>query len=75
MIIVLMEGAMPIIRLDLDTETFRRLTELAVDERRPIYWQAEVLLLRALGMPAPAPLAPLSREAAESQGDPHAQPR
>jgi hypothetical protein len=42
---------MPIIRVELDTESFRRLTELAVEERRPIPWQAEMLLLRALAAP------------------------
>ena len=46
---------MPIIRLDLDAEAFGRLADSAVEERRPIPWQAEVLLLRALGLPAPAP--------------------
>jgi hypothetical protein len=42
---------MPTIRVELDTESFRRLTELAVEERRPIPWQAEILLLRALAAP------------------------
>ena len=42
---------MPILRVELDTESFRRLTELAVEERRPIPWQAEMLLLRALAAP------------------------
>jgi len=43
---------MPTIKVELDTEHFRRLTELAVEERRPIPWQAEVLLMRALTMPS-----------------------
>ena len=42
---------MPSIRVELDTESFRRLTKLAVEERRPIPWQAEMLLLRALAEP------------------------
>jgi hypothetical protein len=42
---------MPIIRVELDTESFRCLTELAVQERRPIPWQAEVILIRALVAP------------------------
>jgi hypothetical protein len=42
---------MPIISVELDTESFRRLSELAVEERRPIPWQAEMLLLRALAAP------------------------
>jgi len=40
---------MPTINLDLDRETFRILTALAVGERRPIPWQAEIILRRALG--------------------------
>lgn len=42
---------MPTIKVDLDAESFRRLAELAIDERRPIPWQAEVLLIRALAVP------------------------
>src|SRR5262249_635001 len=41
---------MPTIKIDIDPESFRRLTELAVEERRPIPWQAEVLLIRALAV-------------------------
>ena len=39
------------IKLDLDPDTYQRLVERAVDERRPIVWQAEVELQRALGGP------------------------
>jgi hypothetical protein len=42
---------LPTIKIDLDPDSFRRLTELAVEERRPIPWQAEVLLMRALTVP------------------------
>jgi hypothetical protein len=42
------------VRLDLDTDTFTRLVEAAVAERRPVDWQAEVILRRALGLPFPA---------------------
>ena len=42
---------MPTIKVDLDAESFRRLAELAVAERRPIPWQVEVLLIRALAVP------------------------
>ena len=42
---------MPTIKIDLDLASFRRLTALAVEERRPIPWQAEILLLRALAAP------------------------
>jgi hypothetical protein len=40
---------MALITLDLDPDSLRRLTEIAVSERRPVGLQAEVLLLRALG--------------------------
>lgn len=42
---------MPTLKIDLDPASYRRLTELAVEERRPIPWQAEVLLIRALAVP------------------------
>ena len=42
---------MPTIRVELDMESFRRLTALAVAERRPVAWEAEMLLLRALAVP------------------------
>jgi hypothetical protein len=41
------------IKLELDTETFGRLVEAAVTERRPANWQAEVMLMRALGVQPP----------------------
>ena len=41
------------VKLDLDTETFGRLVEAAVVERRSADWQAEVILMRALGVPPP----------------------
>lgn len=43
---------MPTIKIDLDPDSFRRLTAIAVEERRPIPWQAEVILIRALADPA-----------------------
>ncbi len=36
--------------LQLDAETTERLVKAAVAERRPLGWQAEVLLRRALGL-------------------------
>jgi hypothetical protein len=36
------------LHIDIDDESFRRLTALAVQERRPIGWQAEVLLIQAI---------------------------
>ena len=44
---------MATLKLDLDTEMLERLVERAVQERRPIVWQAEVELRRALGLPFP----------------------
>jgi hypothetical protein len=41
----------PVLKVDLDPETFDRLTERAARERRPIVWQAEVMLRRACGLP------------------------
>jgi hypothetical protein len=37
------------IRLDLDQQTFERLARAAAEERRPIPWQAEVIIRRAVG--------------------------
>jgi hypothetical protein len=34
--------------LDLDQESFERLAAIAIEERRPIGWQAELLLRRAI---------------------------
>lgn len=53
---------MPTIKIDLDTASFRRLTELAVEERRPIPWQAEVLLIRALAVPSTDTAQPQPQE-------------
>ena len=47
---------MPNIRLNLDDETYERLTESAVSNRRPLDWHAEVLLRQALGLPFPYPM-------------------
>jgi hypothetical protein len=49
------EGRMAQLKLDVDAETYQRLVEDAVAERRPIDWQAEVTLRRALGLPFPEP--------------------
>jgi hypothetical protein len=42
------------LRLDVDDETYDRLLSKALSERRPIHWQAEVMLRTALGLPFPA---------------------
>jgi len=45
-----MEGFMRL-HIELDRQALQRLIEVAVAERRPITWQAEVLIRRALGLP------------------------
>jgi hypothetical protein len=40
---------MPTIKILLDPESFKTLAAVASEERRPVVWQAEVLLLQALG--------------------------
>jgi hypothetical protein len=52
------------LRLDISEESYLRLMEIATLERRPIDWQAEVMLIRAIAdyyAPAlrPEPLAGL----------------
>lgn len=44
---------MPIVTLDLDADTFDRLMDFALNERRPISWQAEMMLRQSLGLPFP----------------------
>ena len=43
------------LRLDLDQETFLALTDRALRARRPVDWQAEVMLRQALGLSFPYP--------------------
>jgi hypothetical protein len=40
---------MPVVKIELDMESHKQLIALAAEERRPLDWQAEVMLLRALG--------------------------
>ena len=56
------------LKLDVDEETFTRLLESALTERRPIPWQASVLLRRALGLPFPIPSQAWPRTAEAKQG-------
>jgi len=44
---------MPDLRLKPDRETYDRLVEIAGVQRRPVGWQAEVLLRQAVGLPFP----------------------
>jgi hypothetical protein len=46
------------LRLDLDDDATQRLVAEAALERRPVSWQAEVLLRRALGLPDRAEVLP-----------------
>jgi hypothetical protein len=39
---------MPSCKVTLDQDTWERLVAVAVRERRPIAWQAEVLLIKAI---------------------------
>jgi hypothetical protein len=43
------------IQLELDKDTSIKLVESSVAERRPVPWQAEILLRQALGLPFPYP--------------------
>ena len=57
------------VKLELDTETARRLVEAAVAERRPANLQAEVILMRALGVPPPEVRAATSARPAPASVD------
>jgi hypothetical protein len=45
---------MPLIKIDVDADAYTRLIDRAAVEKRPVPWQAEVELRRALGLPFPA---------------------
>jgi hypothetical protein len=50
---------MPTIKISLDSESFRQLARVAIERRRAIPLQAEVLVLQALGRwPVPDYLIP-----------------
>ncbi len=40
-----------LLRIDVDPPAYDRLVDVAVAEHRPLAWQAEVLIRRALGLP------------------------
>ena len=46
---------MPRLRLDLDRETYEALASQALAQRRPVVFQAEVILRQTLGLPFPYP--------------------
>jgi hypothetical protein len=39
---------MPTFKIDLDQQTYEKLLTIAIRERRPTRWQAEVMLMRAV---------------------------
>jgi hypothetical protein len=39
---------MPIMKVDIPMEKWERLAEIAVQQRRPVAWQAEVILIAAI---------------------------
>ena len=53
---------MPKLRLDLDRETYEALASQALAQRRPMVFQAEVILRQTLGLPFPYPQASSSEE-------------
>ena len=64
---------MPRLKLDLDADTYGRLLDQAVAERRPVVWQAEVAIRRAVGLAFPSdPVA--ERPPADDQGGVHERP-
>ena len=42
------------VKVDLTNQAYERLVEAALTERRPVDWQAEVLIMRALKLPFPS---------------------
>ena len=44
---------MATLQIRLDPETHGKLVDSALAERRPVNWQAEVIIRRALGLPFP----------------------
>jgi hypothetical protein len=59
------------IKLDLDTQTWEALAISAVRELRPAPMQAEVLLMRALGLPVPKEPVPAATQEPVPAGAPH----
>lgn len=58
------------LKIELDSETAQRLIEQAVEERRPVHWQAEVMLRRALGFPHPPAEASEKAKAVPQEAQP-----
>ena len=62
---------MPVLKLEVDSETYDRLVEQAVAERRPVVWQAEIAIRRALGLPFPYGTEPAIRSPKEASDGPY----
>ncbi len=63
---------MPKLRLDLDRETYEALASEALAQRRPVVFQAEVILRQTLGLPFPYPAAaPDAESIAQTSKGPH----
>jgi hypothetical protein len=62
---------MPTIKISLDTESFRALADVAIEQRRAVPLQAEVLALQALGR-WPVPEAHLAGNASQPVREPNA---
>ncbi len=50
------------LRLDLDQETYSKLLDSALAEKRPVEWHAGVVIRRALGLPFPLPIGEQSKQ-------------
>lgn len=57
-----------LLKIQIDEETARRLAETAVDELRPINWQAEAILRKVLGTwPKPIPTSGIKENYTETK--------
>jgi hypothetical protein len=54
-------GIVPLVQIKLDEETYARLNAAADVERRPLSWQARLLVERALRVPPQDPLPPVEQ--------------
>jgi hypothetical protein len=60
---------MPVIKVALDTVSFKRLAQLATEQRRPVASQAAVIVLQAIGC-WPAPQEPADQPPAKPAQEP-----
>jgi hypothetical protein len=57
----------PLLKLEVDADAYARLIDRAQAEKRPVPWQAEVELRRALGLPFPVETNRAAAEAVAAQ--------